>query len=200
MKRIDKLFHRGKEKEIEAEKEEWEKDKILEAEDELNLYRGIEYIVKFWFRELNNWVIEPVVQINWNVYWFEMEHTILRCGEDIPDKTIFSRELSKWDKKYYKPIHEFIFYDLYNHEELRGRLTRWEKFINHPHNVIDNTRHHYYKDNYHSYFEYDTIEKWLEDLNYLWNWFVNFKREQLKFRISDLEMKKEWRKTKRILF
>lgn len=193
MKRIDKLFHK-EEKVIE------ENNEISKLEDELNLYRGIEYLVKFWFRELNNWEIEPVVQINWNVYWFDMEHAILRCGEWIPNKTIFSHKLSEWDKKYYKPIHEFIFYDLYKYDELKEWRTRWDKFINHPHNVIDNTRHHYYKDNYHSYIEYDTIEEWLKELNYLWYWFVNFKREQLKLKISDLELKKEWEKTKRILF
>lgn len=196
MKRIDKLFHR----EEEIEKEAKEDNRISKLEDELNLYRGIEYIVKFWFRELNNWEIEPVVQINWNVYGFDMEHAILRCGERYPNKTIFSHKLSEWDKEYYKPIHEFIFYDLYNRKELKEWLTRWEKFINHPHNVIDNTRHHYYKDNYHSYFEYNTIEEWLEELNYLWHWFVNFKREQLKLKISDLELEKEWKKTKRVLF
>lgn len=197
MKRIDRLFHR---KGAEVEKEIEEDNKISELEDELNLYRGIEYIVKFWFRELNNWEIEPIVQINWNVYGFDMEHAILRTGERIPNKTIFSRKLSEWDKKYYKPIHEFIFYDLYRHDELKKWLTRWDKFINHPHNVIDNTRHHYYKDNYHSYFEYDTVEKWLNDLGFLWNWFVNFKREQLKSKILDLESQKEWKKTKRVLF
>ena len=205
--KIKKWFYKNEDKivwepvERDSNRKRWDTEEIKRYREKAKLYNNARYMVKFWFRELNSWEIEPIVKVWNNIYWFKFYHTS-RLDEN--DCIKFYSFLDDTTREYLEVIERFCFYTIFNEKEEPRELIH---IIRHLPNKISHFYQLFYNImwvrnsyNWYTYFEYKSIEDWLKDLNKLWDWFLDYSYERWNNYALENENENKWMETKRIIF
>lgn len=187
--------------ERDSERKRWDTEEIKRYREKAKLYQDARYMVKFWFRELKNWDIEPIVKVWNNIYWFSFYHS---AALDYDDHIKFYSSIDDTTEEYLEVINRFVFYVIFDEKEADKELIniikslpnriRW--FYQLFYNIMW-VKNSY---NWYSYFEYKSIEDWLEDLNKLWDWFIDYQSNYRNNCALENENENKWMETKRVVF
>ena len=105
--KIKKWFHKNENKTVwepverDSERKRWDTEEIKRYREKAKLYQDAKYMVKFWFRELKNWDIEPIIKVWNNIYWFSFYHS---AALDYDDHIKFYSPIDDTTKEYLEVI------------------------------------------------------------------------------------------------
>ena len=205
--KIKKWFHKNENKTVwepverDSERKRWDTEEIKRYREKAKLYQDAKYMVKFWFRELKNWDIEPIIKVWNNIYWFSFYHS---AALDYDDHIKFYSPIDDTTKEYLEVINRFVFYVIFDEKEADKKLidiiksfpNKISRFYQLFYNIMW-VKNSY---NWYSYFEYKTIEDWLEDLNKLWDWFIEYQSNYWNNCALEHENENKWIQTNRVVF